>query len=55
MGEKARRQRRTLYRLAVIGLLLLGTGCADTNGGNNSENDKNSGFYGGMSGGWSHP
>ncbi len=41
-------------RLTLIGLLLL-TGCADGNNGNNSDNAKDSGFYSGVSGGWSHP
>jgi hypothetical protein len=41
-------------QLALIGLLLL-TGCAADNSGNNSDNAKNGGFYSGVSGGWSHP
>lgn len=39
---------------ALIGLLLV-AGCAGGNSGNNSDDAKNSGFYSGMSGGWTHP
>jgi hypothetical protein len=45
--------RRIVAGLAVSGLLLLAAGCADR--ADNSDNSKNGGFYGGMSGGWSHP
>jgi hypothetical protein len=40
---------------ALIGLLLslMTAGCA--NDGAASDNAKNTGFYGGASGGWSHP
>ena len=45
------KHRNAVYRLAVIGLLLLFGGCADNSGSGNSANDRNSGVYGGMTGG----
>ncbi len=39
--------------LAVIGFLLLLAGCAANSG--TSDNDRNSGFYGGITGGGSRP
>jgi hypothetical protein len=54
MGEKAIKPRRIACRLALIGLLLSFTGCADSSA-NNSDNGKNGGIYGSASGGWSHP
>jgi hypothetical protein len=51
MGKKALRHRRINCRLALIGLFLLFAGCT----ANNSSSDKNSGFYAGVSGGWSRP
>jgi hypothetical protein len=53
MGEKAIKYRRIACRLVLIGLLLSIAGCADNSAGN-SDRDKNSGFYSGASGGWSH-
>ncbi len=54
MGEKAIKPRRIACRLALIGLLLSLTGCAGSSA-DNSNRGKNGGFYGGASGGWSHP
>ncbi len=51
--ETFRLLRRIAAGLVVAGLLLLVAGCADR--ADNSDNGKNGGFYGGMSGGWSHP
>jgi hypothetical protein len=42
---------RITLPLAVAGLLLL-TGCAGGTTTSNSDNGKNSGFYGGLVGGW---
>ena len=47
--------RRRQWRMIVIGLLLLSAGCTadagSSNSGGNSGNDRNGGFYGGISGG----
>lgn len=48
------------FSIAVIGWLVLLAGCTDSGGAgsggaDSSGNDKNSGFYGGASGGWTHP
>ena len=37
---------------ALMGLLFITAALA---GASSSDNDKNSGFYGGVSGGWTHP
>jgi hypothetical protein len=42
-------------KITVFGLLFLVSGCAGGDSGNNRDNDKNSGFYSGVSGGWSRP
>ncbi len=55
MGEETRGNRRSACRLVIVGLLLLLAGCTAAGSGNNSDNEKNSGFYGGVTGGWSHP
>lgn len=55
MAKHAARHRRLLA--AAAGMLLLLAGCAPMgNGGaQGSDNDKSGGFYGGLSGGWTHP
>ena len=52
MSDKTPKYRNAAICLAVIGLLLL-AGCAGTlgNGGANADNDRYSGFYGGITGG----
>jgi hypothetical protein len=55
MGEETRGNRWISCRLVIVGLLLLLAGCTAAGFGNNSDNEKNSGFYSGASGGWSHP
>lgn len=55
MDEKAARHRRITGRLAVIGLVLLITGCAANDSASNSDNQKNSGFYSGVAGGVTRP
>lgn len=51
MRDRAIGKWRGAGLLIVVGLLLLITGCAAPNGSGNSGNDRNSGFYGGMTGG----
>jgi hypothetical protein len=46
--------KKIALRLALIVLLLV-AGCANGDSDNNSGDAKNSGFYSGVSGGWSHP
>jgi hypothetical protein len=43
---------RIVTWLALMGVLMIAA-CAS--GGNGADTDKNNGFYGGASGGWSHP
>lgn len=43
--------KKIAWCLALVGLLLL-VGCA---AGGSSDNTKDGGFYGGVSGGWSRP
>jgi hypothetical protein len=45
-----------LWLVALTGFLAVAiAGCADTGSANNPDNPKSGGFYGGVSGGWSHP
>lgn len=60
-GLKISLRRRPIAasKIALVGLLL-GLASCDAGSVNNSDNDKNSGaknggFYGGVTGGWSHP
>ncbi|MBV8121870.1 MAG: hypothetical protein JO081_18245 [Alphaproteobacteria bacterium] len=54
MRHWTRKHRDAACRLSVIGLLLLLVGCADSSGNSRgSDNDRNSGFYGGVTGGGS--
>jgi hypothetical protein len=46
--------KKIALRLTLTGLLLL-AGCVESTNGSNPGNSKNSGFYSGVSGGWSHP
>jgi hypothetical protein len=52
MSDKTPKHRNAAICLAVIGLMLL-TGCTGNlgNGNANADNDRNSGFYGGITGG----
>jgi hypothetical protein len=54
MRHWTRKHRDAACRLSVIGLLLLLlAGCADNSGNSKgSDNDRNSGFYGGITGGY---
>ncbi len=49
---KIRLMMKIISWLALIGALLI-AGCAS--GANGSENQKNNGLYGGVSGGWTGP
>ncbi len=53
MAEYSRHiRRRTAHRAAVlVALLLLLAGCAENSGQANSEHDRESGFYGGVTSG----
>lgn len=55
MAKHAARHRRLLA--AAAGMLLLLAGCAAPGNGRaqGPGNDKSSGFYGGLSGGWTRP
>ena len=52
MSDEKTKYRNAARCLAIIGLVLLLTGCAgEPGGGANSDNDRNRGFYGGIAGG----
>jgi hypothetical protein len=54
MSEGTLKYRNAAICLAIVSLLLLLAGCAGNLGnGGNADNDRNSGFYGGMTGGGS--
>jgi hypothetical protein len=51
----SRALKRLPGRLAAAGLLLLAAACATGDSAGDTDNAKNHGFYGSVTGGWTHP